>query len=142
MTASTSPLTPAIIMDLRTSVPAQVRCLDTGLGTIGVPFILHLPADDLFALHAYGLMLAVHADPRVLGECLRQERAEPGFIRRILDPREDVLAASLDPKGRAVLAAQRRMEAAKQADYARSQEAAIERRTSHLNLTAIGLDDL
>lgn len=135
-------LTPTIILDLRLSIPSRVRCLDTGLGTIGVPFILYLPADDAFALHAYGLMLAVSADPAPLAECLRQERAEPGFIRRILDPQTDVQEASLDPQGRLKLASQRRAHALATAAYDAEQTALAVRRTSLLDLSKINIDDL
>lgn len=135
-------LSPADIMALRTSVPARVRCLDTGLGSIAVPFILYLPADDAFALHSYGLMLATSKDPAPLAECLRQERAEPGFIRRILDPREDVIHAALDPAGRKRLDAQRALARHGERIAAEEADQAAERRTRQLNISAITLDDL
>lgn len=129
-------------MDLRTSVPTRVRALDTGLGTIGVPFILYLPADDAFALHAYGLMLATSPDPGVLAECLRQERAEPGFIRRILDPSHDAAVASLDPVSRRAHDAQRALEAHLQRVAAEERDAAATRRTSQIDVARLDLSDL
>ena len=61
------------------------------------PFITYLPADDAWALHAYGHTQAASRRLDVLAACLRCERAEPGFIRRILDTREDARLMSLTP---------------------------------------------
>jgi len=77
-------LTPTHVAELRASVTRSLRSLGGGVD-LGVPYILYLPADGLFCLHAYGSPQAKHASAAVLGACLVSERAEPGFIRRVLD---------------------------------------------------------
>ena len=133
-------LTPTTILDLRASCPS-LRNLGGGIN-MGVPYILYLPAEDTFCLHAYGSPQAKHADPAVLAECLRQERAEPGFIRRILSTAEPCDIASLDPAARAKHAAQRAQEAARAAAYRQEQDAAAKRRMSLLDASRLSLDDI
>lgn len=131
-------LTPADIMDLRTSLTWRVSD-----GTVPeVPHIIYSASEDGFILRAYGRPMAQHRDPAVLAECLRQERAEPGFIRRILDPREDAFMAALDPASAAATRTQREADASRARAYREEQEAASTRRVAALNLTKIGLEDL
>jgi len=115
---------------------------------MGVPFILYLPADDAFCLHAYGAPQAVHKDPALLAELLRQERAEPGFIRRTLDAAEPPDLATLDPaarlRQRSALAAEsaRQRQAALDDAEARREAASRLRYAPTVPITDISLDDL
>lgn len=98
-------LTPADIMNLRESV--RWRLTDTIDGP-SVPFICYASEDrmaqnapgydpDAFVLHTEGHMRAISPRIEVLAACLRCEFAEPGFVSRILNPREDCHVASLAP---------------------------------------------
>lgn len=137
-TLSGKRLTPADIMDLRASLTWRVSD-----GTVPeVPHIIYSASEDGFILRAYGRPMAQHCDPAVLAECLRQERAEPGFIRRILDPREDAFMASLDPASAVSAHARLAADASRARAYREEQDAASVRRARQLNLTKIGLEDL
>lgn len=131
-------LTPVDVMDLRGSIMWRVSD-----GTISeIPHLLYSASEDGFILRAYGRPMAQHRDPTVLAECLRQERAEPGFIRRILDPREDAFMAALDPASAAATRTRLAADASRAREYTESQSREAVRRASQLNLTKIGLEDL
>lgn len=133
-------LTPAIVMDLRLSCPS-LRNLGRGVN-MGVPYILWLPADEVFCLHAYGSPQAKHPDASILGLMLKNERAEPGFIRRVLSPAEPCDAASLNPHARALYIKRRAAERASAEAYRAEQAAALLRRASLLDPAKLTLDDL
>lgn len=134
-------LTPAMVMDLRGSCAMRTSDDSTG-DRMGVPFIVYIPSDDAFSLHAYGSPQAVHKDVRVLAQVIRCERAEAGFIRRILSPQEPCDVATLGPDRRA--------------RYAHAQAAAVARRRqdtedaldarhrfyANLDVTKLSLDDI
>lgn len=86
-------LSAADVSDLRSSVRWRLH----DHGEVAAAWINYSPTDDAFILHAYGHTQAISSDLRVLAACLRCERAETGFIARILDTREDVSLASLAP---------------------------------------------
>lgn len=99
-------LTPADIMDLRGSV--RWRLVDTSLDGPSTPFICYAREDrmaqnapgyhpDAFVLHTEGHIRAISSRIEVLAACLRCEWAEPGFVRRIMDPRTDCATAALSP---------------------------------------------
>lgn len=103
--ASPYTLTPADIMDLRGSVRWQ---LASTLVSFEAPFICYAREDrmaqnapgwhpEAFVLHTEGHMRAISHRIEVLAACLRCEWAEPGFMRRILNPAEDCHLASLTP---------------------------------------------
>lgn len=131
-------LTPANVMDLRTSITWRVND-----GTIPeVPHIIYAASEDGFILRAYGRPMCQHRDPALLAKLLRCERAEPGFIRRILDTREPCDVATLAPDARAHQAALRAQEAARSrqlADDARDRQLA---RVRVIDPSRISLDDL
>lgn len=137
------PLTPAIIMDLRISLPTRGSADGTN-DRLGVPFIIYIPSDDVFCLHAYGSGQAVHADPRVLAQMIRCERAEPGFIRRVLSPEEPCTIATLAPDARARYAATQAAERARLRQQAEDTDEArwAVRRASMIDPAKISLDDL
>lgn len=134
------PLTPPDVMDLRASC-ASLRGLGGGVN-MNVPFILYLPADDLYCLHAYGSPQAKSANPAVLAACLRAERAEPGFIRRILDPSEPCTVATLSPDARARYASRVAETAALQREAAETAREAAYRRAHVIDPARISLDDI
>lgn len=112
-----SPLDPPTVMDLRTSISTRGSA-DGTFDRMGVPFIVYVPSEDAFVLHAYGSAQCLHSDPRVLAQVMRCERAEPGFIKRILNPQEPCDVATLGPDLRARYAAQRASDVARQRQQA------------------------
>lgn len=109
---------------------------------MGVPYILWLPADETFCLHAYGSPQCKHPDAGVLGEMLKNERIEPGFIKRVLSAAEAPDIASLNPHAYRAAhahheAERRKIEAAQQAE-----REAAGRRLSAFEVSRISLDDL
>lgn len=142
-TATHYHLTPADVADLRASVRWRLHDhLEPG---IALAWINYAPADDMFILHAYGHTQALSVRLEVLAACLRCERAEPGFIERILNPAEDVRMASLTPD----LARAERMrqyeERQRQQAHTDAQTARTVRRNSILPPTDVSgfeLDDL
>lgn len=136
----------ADVLDLRLNAHS-LRHLGGGVN-LGVPYILLIPADDVFCLHAYGSPQTTHKDARVLAECLRQERAEPGFIQRLLDGREPPDLATLNPaermdRRRAQAAYEASMRAAAQARAEAERTAASRLRyTPQKPLSDLSLDDL
>lgn len=133
-------LTPADIQTLRLSCPS-LRNLGGGVN-MGFPYIIYLPGDGLFCLHAYGSPQAKSPDAALLAECLRQERAEPGFIRRILSTATDVDEASLDPQARQRRASAQRAALISAAQTASTTRAQLARRASALDPRKLSLDDL
>lgn len=87
-------LTAADIVELRSSLRTRPRSL---CGDIGAPYILYLPAERAYALHAYGFVQATSPRPDPLLACLRAERADPGFIGRCMSAQWDPTHACLDP---------------------------------------------
>jgi hypothetical protein len=86
--------------------------------------------------------MAQHRDPAVLAECLRQERAEPGFIRRILDPREDAFLAALDPASAAATRSAREADASRARVYREELDHARNRRAAVIDVSRLDLEDL
>lgn len=134
------PLTPADIMDLRASI--TYRGSSDSTNPLSVPFIVYGAPDGVFYLHAYGGCQCASSDPRVLGAMLAGERAEPGYIRRVLSPLTDCDTASLVPddrvareRHRAALAA-----TARQAEAERAE--AVRRRAHAIDVSKLDLEDL
>lgn len=138
-------LSAADVADLRASMRQRPVDSEDPSGVHRIPYITYLPADDAWLLHAYGHLQAVSPRIDVLAACLRCERAERGFIARILDTSEDVRLASLQPD---LAAAERRRQAEERLRAQRQQDterAALERRRALLgptNILGIELDDL
>lgn len=132
------PLTPADVQSLRQSLRWR--------GTVGdhahTAQIVYLPADGHFALINDNRLMATSADLATLGACLIAERAESGFIRRILDPATDCETACLDPKARADTIAQRRADAARVRLLNEAAEADARRRRFQIDVTKLDLEDL
>lgn len=135
-----APLTPAIVMDLRVSI--SYRGSADGAGHIGVPFMVYAPAEDAFVLHAYGSAQAMHSDPLVLAQVMRCERAEAGFIRRILSAQEPCDVATLAPDERARYAATQAHERRRLAQQHADASDALQRRARALDVSKISLDDI
>lgn len=119
-------LTPADIMDLRASV--RWRLTDP-ISNAGVPFICYCREDNLarnapgydpeaFAIHTQGHLRAISHRLEVLGECLRQEWARPGFMIDIMDSRLDCTQALLDPASQEALRSRQAWEAKAAREYA------------------------
>jgi hypothetical protein len=135
------PLTPAVVMDLRVSMSMRGSSDGTN-DRIGVPFLVYSPSEDAFVLHAYGSPQAMHADPRVLAQVMRCERAEAGFIRRILSAQEPCDVATLSPDARARYAHTQAAEAARRRLLAQEAAETLSRRASHIDPAKLSLDDL
>jgi len=136
-----SPLTPAVVMALRTSITTRGSSDGTN-DRMGVPFIVYVPSDDAFVLHAYGSPQAMHRDPRVLGQMMRCERAEAGFIRRVLSAQEPCDIATLAPDARARYAATQAQERARIAQQRQEAEEAQRARARVFDASRISLDDI
>ena len=95
----TSPyvISPADLMDLRASMRRAIPLDTASHGAFAAPMIIYLPADNAFGLVVNSRMRAVSANIALLGACLRCERAERGWIDRVLDSAEDVRLAALQP---------------------------------------------
>lgn len=145
MTNAPHVLTPANVQDLRDSIRWRVsNGRDDTWTDPGVAYIIWGPADGHYILRAYGRPMAASHDIAVLAACLRAERAEPGFIARILDPATDCRTASLSPdlaaaerRRLAALAAEVRSRASLDAELKRTR--AVNRR---VDVSKIELDDL
>jgi hypothetical protein len=107
---------------------------------LGVPFIVYVPSDDAFCLHAYGSPQALHSDPRVLAQMIRCERAERGFIRRVLSPAEPCDIATLSPDRRARYAAHQAQERDRQRAARDLAESARVSLAKHIDPAKLDLD--
>ncbi len=132
-------LTATHIMDMRLSMPHRGSSDGSRLG---VPFMVYSPSEDAFILHNDGAVWALHRDPRVIAQMMACERAEPGFIRRVLSTAEPCDVASLSPDERAAHVAQARTEHLKRLAYEQDQREAVARRAAALNPTPLTLDDI
>ncbi len=106
-----------------------------------------MPADGLWCLHHNGRPQTKHADIALLGELCRQERAERGYIERVLSAAEAPDVASLDPEARAAHTRLRTAEQARARALADAQAVERAAATQRLRYTAplstnIDLDDL
>lgn len=133
------PLTPAVVMDLRASISTRGSADGTN-DRLGVPFIVYSPSEDAFILHAYGSAQALHRDPCILGQLIRCERAEAGFIRRILSAQEPCDVATLSPDARARYSAARADEAARLHRQTQDFAEASRSRTRAIDPARIDLD--
>lgn len=136
-------LTPSALTMLRASIGPSLRALGGGVN-YGFAYILYLPADDLFCLNANGSPQCKCEDASVLGEMLRRERAEPGFIARALSPALDPETALLPSPA---LAQRQSALDAQKARSAAEREALADaewrkRRIAAFDPAAITLDDL
>ena len=86
-------ITPSLVQDLRDSIQWRVSNGQTPLQ----PHIIYMAAESRFLCLTSGRPQCAHADPRVLARLLICERAEPGFVARIMDPTTDCRTASLAP---------------------------------------------
>lgn len=127
-------LTPAEIMDLRVSC-RTLRNIGGGLNA-GFPYILYIPSDEVFCVCFNGSPQAKHFDPRVLGALLSGERAEPGYIKRILSANEPCDIAAASPRMRSTYHTTHAQREAEEA------HAASLRRLAAFNPAAISLEDL
>lgn len=111
-------LTPADIMDLRASIRWH---LTDPLTSFEAPFICYAREDrmaqnapgyhpDAFVIHTEGHIRAISPRIEVLAACLKCEWAEPGFMKRILNPAVDCHEASLTPDESAALRSRRLFE--------------------------------
>lgn len=110
----------------------------------GFPFITFILSDRTYALHSQGRTVAVSPSPDIISACLRNERIEPGYCRRILDPLTPPDVASLSPEARLAHARQNALSADQERRYAEEQEAIRRRRftQTHVDVNAVTLDDL
>jgi len=107
-----------------------------------LPRIVYSASDDAYVLHHNGRIQAQHEDIGVLAALLRGERAEPGFIARVVQSHEPPDAATLAPDARRAQQARDNAEAAKRRLYASTEAADAKRRVSLLDASRLTLDDL
>lgn len=140
MTDEWPAITPALIQDLRDSIRYRVA---NGQGS-PEPHILYMPADERFLLKVSTRAMCAHSDIRVLARLLLCERAEPGFVARIMDTATDCRVASLAPD---LAAAERRRLAGLNAEIAERNRSDAERKrqstaASRVDVSKMSLDDL
>lgn len=142
-------MTPVQVLELRVNAKGMFQL--SGGVNIGTPYILWIPADNLWCLHHNGRPQTKHADIALLGELCRQERAERGYIERVLSAAEPPDVASLDPSAREAHASRLRAEQAKARAHADAQAAAAAKAAQRLRYapaapaldpTSVDLDDL
>lgn len=120
-------LTPIDILDLRASVRWHLTSANGLLNPR--PFIVYCSeepmtmnspgyAPDSFAMYVNGHLYAISPRPEVLAACLAAEYAEPGFMSRVMNPREDCETAVLDPAARLAEQKRRAFEAKAAREYA------------------------
>lgn len=137
-------LTPADIILLRTSIRRAIPLDNSSIGQFAFPSIIYLPADDAFGLVYQSRMRAVSTDARVLAQCLRCERAEPGFIERILNAEVDCAIASLSPDLARAASARAYEERVRAREAAEARQRTAQRRETIApgDITLTTLDDL
>lgn len=109
-----------------------------------LPRIVYSASDDLYVLHHDGHIQCQHEDVAVLAALLRGERAERGFIHRVVSATEPPDAATLAPDA---YAARHRTLAAEAAHIRlwADEQAQLARRDEELrqpNVANLSLDDL
>lgn len=135
-------LTAAHIQSLRDNRPARVS--DGTATVLAVPFITWSASENALVLHSGGYAVALSHDPAVLAACLANERAEPGFIARALDPAESCEEAALSLSRRALRQAAREASALGRATQEADARAAEDERLKwkYVNPASFDLDDL
>lgn len=118
------PLSTADVMDLRVSIRSRIP--DITAATASVPCVRYNSTLDGYELHAGGNVLCWTRKLEVVAALLRGERFEPGFIAKVLDPRQmpDELALAADERearsrARAAIEAQGRARIRAEEDAAR-----------------------
>lgn len=90
-------LTVPDILDLRMKMKRNFISDGTN---VGYPFITYGLAGKEYYLHSEGFTVAISANNDVIAACLRNERLEPGYCRRILSALEAPDIALLIPEAR------------------------------------------
>lgn len=93
-----TPLSAAVIMDLRVSVRSRVSD-PAGEGQLS-PCVRYNASLDAYELHKGGAILCWTPDLAVVAALLRGERFEPGFIGKCLDPAYLATELALDADAR------------------------------------------
>ncbi len=137
-------LTPALVLELRGSIRWRIND-----GSVRPePHILWGQSMETYILWTDGRPQCAHADIGVLGYLLRAERAEPGFVARMLDTTFDPETMSLEPVERearqAAIREARALEKQRLLDEAneRAERAARLRNVPKEDVGAIDLDTL
>lgn len=132
-------LTPASVMDLRTSVKWRVS---NGTHADIPCHLQYSTSEDAWMLYVQGRIMAI-GPLDVVAFCAISERQEPGFITRILDPATPADIAALGPSAASAERQRREREAAAQRAHAARERAQNEaREMSPLTASRITLDDL
>lgn len=98
MSVPSTPLSAAIIMDLRVSVRSRISD-PAGEGVLS-PCVRYNASLDAYELHKGGAVLCWTPDLAVVAALLRGERFEPGFIGKCLDPAYLATELALDADAR------------------------------------------
>lgn len=138
-------LTTEAVLHLRASIRWRGQ---VDLDAAAAAIISWSESERAFMLHAYGRTMAQSADVLPLACMLKAERAERGFIARVLDSAEPPDIASLDPSAYVAAQAARRAEQARINAYARLRDLEAEAAAQRLrnvpkpDIAALDLDDL
>lgn len=139
-------LTAIDIIDLRVKMGRNFISDGTG-GRYGAPFVTFAMASKEYILHAGGVTVAVSTRPELIAACLRNERIEAGYCRRILSATEPPDVAAMTPEERYDRQLKVSENAAKARAYLRDQEASSAERhrmakTTPADYADLSLDDL
>lgn len=142
MKPSTYTLTAPDLMTLRTCMNRSGGFISDGVtGVLAqAPWVTFILTDNAYALHSGGFTVAITPSDEVACFLLRNERIEPGYVRRILDPALPIDIALEPPEDRRAWQAARNAEAATQRQQrAEAEDAARRRRTQLQPLDASGM---
>lgn len=109
------------------------------------PWITFILSDHSYALHSGGFTVAVTPSDEIACWLLRNERIEPGYVRRILDPALPIDVALEPPEDRRAWQAQQNANAASARAQRDADAAAAQRRRTQLqplDASAMSIEDL
>lgn len=140
-------LSEADLMTLRVRMNRSGGLISDGVtGVLAqAPWVTYILSEHAYALHSGGFTVAITPSDDLACYLLRNERIEPGYVRRILDPALPVDVALQPPEDRRAWQAARNAEAATaRQQRAEAEEQARRRRTQlkPLDASDLTIEDL
>lgn len=140
-------LTAPDLMDLRLRMNRTGGFISDGVGGVlaQAPWVTYIMTDHAYALHSGGFTVAITPKDEVACWLLRNERIEPGFVRRILDPALPIDVALEPPEERRAYQRQQNANAATARAQAAEDDAEARRRRTQLkplDASSLTIEDL
>ena len=140
-------LTEADLMTLRLRMNRSGGLISDGVSGVlaQAPWVTYILSEHAYALHSGGFTVAITPSDDLACYLLRNERIEPGYVRRILDPSLPVDVALQPPEERRAWQAARNAEAATaRLQRQEAEDAARRRRTQlkPLDASNLSIEDL